>query len=263
MADRVETINEDFHNIRGSFKIAGVVDIGTQASLVRLTDGRFVMLDSYTLSGEVAASVARLTDDGKKLAAILNLHPFHTVHVRRMHARFPDASLYGTARHAAKAPELPWQPLRTEDPALWAEFDGELEFTVPKGVHFVHRNQNVHFASVLVRHVASGTVHVDDTLSYGRVPWMLKWTGLSDVFVFHPTLASALVREAGAAEAFRTWAQDVATRWRDVTTVCAAHIGIWRAPEGSQGAFLRRVEAALDRVEPVLEAHRREVAARG
>jgi len=255
MADRVETITEDFHNIRGSFRIAGLLDIGTQASLVRLADGRFVMLDSYTLTGEVADFVARLTDDGARLAAIINVHPFHTVHVRDAHRRFPEARLYGTQRHADEAPELPWQPLRTEDPAMWAEFDGELEFTVPDGVHFVHRNDNVHFSSVLVRHVASNTVHVDDTLSYGKVPWVLRWTGISELFAFHPTLGMALEARPGAATDFRTWAQDLATRWRDVTTMCAAHIGIWRAPEGSDGAFQAEVENALARVASVLDAH--------
>lgn len=46
MADRIVEISEDFWNIRGSFKIGGLLDIGTQASLARLGDGRYVLLDS-------------------------------------------------------------------------------------------------------------------------------------------------------------------------------------------------------------------------
>ncbi len=50
MAEEIIQIAEDFWNIRGSFRIGGVVDIGTQASLVRLANGSFVLLDSYAIS---------------------------------------------------------------------------------------------------------------------------------------------------------------------------------------------------------------------
>ena len=36
----------NFLNIRGSFKVGGLLDIGTQCSLVRRANGRFVFLDS-------------------------------------------------------------------------------------------------------------------------------------------------------------------------------------------------------------------------
>ena len=253
MADRVVEMDEGFFSIRGSFRIAGLVDIGTHASLVRLSDGRFAMLDSYTLSGEVEARVAELTDNGATLAAILNVHPFHTVHVGAMHRRFPKAKLYGTARHADKAPDLPWEPLHTENPELHALFADDLAFSVPAGVQLVTSNDNVHFSSVLVRHRASGIVHVDDTLSYVKMPSAVRFVGLTDVFVFHPTLSAALHRAAGAAAAFRTWAQDLATDWRDAKAMCTAHIGIWRASEGD--AFDRRVLGALERVSSTLTAH--------
>ena len=43
-------VADDFLNIRGSFKVGGLIDIGTQCSLVRRASGRFVFLDSYALS---------------------------------------------------------------------------------------------------------------------------------------------------------------------------------------------------------------------
>ncbi|MFT6377963.1 MAG: hypothetical protein ACJARS_004626, partial [bacterium] len=52
MSDPLIHVADDFWNIRGSFKIFGVVDIGTHASLVRRPNGRFVLLDAYTLSGD-------------------------------------------------------------------------------------------------------------------------------------------------------------------------------------------------------------------
>ena len=59
MKDRIVHVSPDFWNIRGSFKIAGVVDIGTQASLVRLTGGGFAFLDAYSLGSEVLQQVAQ------------------------------------------------------------------------------------------------------------------------------------------------------------------------------------------------------------
>ena len=102
-------IADGFWNIRGSFKVGGLVDIGTHASLVQLRSGRFVFLDSYTLDPSVEREVRALTNDGRDIDAILNVHPFHTIHVRRTHEQFPQAKLYGTARHVAKLPELPWE----------------------------------------------------------------------------------------------------------------------------------------------------------
>ena len=107
MAGRTHQITEDFWNIRGSFRIGGVIDIGTQASLVRLRNGKFAFLDAYTLSGAVKREVFDLSRDGKDVEAILNLHPFHTIHVRKMHEMFPHARLYGTRRHLSRFAELP------------------------------------------------------------------------------------------------------------------------------------------------------------
>jgi len=97
MAKNMIKVSDDFWNIRGSFKIGGVIDVGTQASLVRLAGGKFVFLDSYTLDSATRREVGELTDGGKDIKAILNVHPFHTVHVRKMHRLYPDAVLYGTA----------------------------------------------------------------------------------------------------------------------------------------------------------------------
>ena len=53
MTDRILQIADDFWNIRGEFKIGGVLNIGTHASLVKRANGQFVLLDAYTLQGEV------------------------------------------------------------------------------------------------------------------------------------------------------------------------------------------------------------------
>ncbi len=250
-------IADDFWNIRGSFKIGGALDIGTQVSLVRRGNGRFVFLDSYTLTGEVEREVRELTNDGKDVEAILNLHPFHTIHVRRMHERYPHARLYGTARHVSRFPELSWEQTFTEDPKLHAMFAEDFEFSVPRGVDFISANENVHFSSVLALHRVSKTIHVDDTIMYIRFPRLMGLFGLKDTMSFHPTLAKALEKRAGAARDFRNWALELAERWRNVENLCAAHTATLMARKNHAAPIHARLERALDKVSRTLSAHER------
>jgi len=250
-------IADDFWNIRGSFKIGGVVDIGTQTSLVRRGNGRFVFLDSYSLSGEVEREVLELTNGGKDIEAILNVHPFHTVFARKMHERFPLAKLYGTSRHVSRSSDLPWEALRTEDPELHAMFADDFEFSVPRGVDFISADEKIHFSSVLVLHRASNTIHVDDTFVYVRLPKMMSFFGLTDAMSFHPSLGKALEKRAGAAEDFRGWATELAERWRDAENLCAAHTGTLMARKNHGASIHARMAKALSKVSGTLAAHER------
>jgi hypothetical protein len=248
-------VAEDFWNIRGSYRIGGFIDVGTQASLVRRGNGKFVFLDSYTLSGAVKRKVNELTRGGKDIEAILNVHPFHTIHVRKMHELFPHARLYGTARHTARFPELPWAKAHTEDSALHEQFADDFEFSVPRGVDFISADENVHFSSVLVLHRASRTIHVDDTFMYIRLPMLIRWFGLTDALSFHPTLAKALEKRAGAARDFREWADELIESWRDVENLCAAHTGALLARDNRGESIHSRLLRALDKAGNTLESH--------
>ncbi|RLB47061.1 MAG: hypothetical protein DRH23_11365 [Deltaproteobacteria bacterium] len=257
MRPHIIHVADDFWNIRGSFKLGGVVDIGTQASLVRRGNGKFVFLDSYTLSDAVEQEVVELTNDGRDVEAILNVHPFHTVFARKMHERFPHAKLYGTARHVSRFPELPWEAIRTEDVALHTMYAGDFEFSVPRGVDFISANENVHFSSVLVLHRASKTIHVDDTLMYVRFPRLMRTVGLPDAMSFHPTLAKALEKRAGAASDFRDWAEELAERCRGAESLCAAHTAALTAPKKRGATIQDRLVAALGKVGGKLTVHER------
>ena len=255
MADKVLQVSEDFWNIRGSYRIGGVVDVGTQASLVRLASGKFVFLDSYTLNSAVRRKVGELTREGKDIKAILNLHPFHTVHVRKIHAMYPDAKLYGTARHLSRFPDLPWADLRTEDPALHRKFAADFEFSVPRGVDFISDDQNVHFSSVLAWHPASKTIHSDDTLMYIGLPGLMRLFGLGDAVSYHPTLSKALEKRAGAAADFRDWAKGLNKRWAKAENLCAAHTSALLGVENRGESIHARMVKALAKVETTLKTH--------
>jgi hypothetical protein len=250
-------ISEDFWNIRGSYKIGGIIDVGTQASLVRRANGRFVFLDSYTLTSRVSREVDELTGGGENVEAILNLHPFHTVHVRKMHELFPRARLYGTARHLQRFPDLPWEEVRMEDTAVHEEFADDFDFSVPRGVDFISADEKVHFSSVLAFHLASRTIHSDDTLMYIRMPALLRLFGLSNAVSFHPTLAKALERRPGAASDFRSWAEQLIEGWRDAENLCAAHTAALLARENNGQPIHKRLGKALDKVGNTLQAHER------
>lgn len=255
MSNDILQVSENFWNFRGSYKIGGVIDVGTQASLVRLASGKFVFLDSYTLSSAARRKVDDLTGGGENLEAILNLHPFHTVHVRRIHELYPDTRLYGTARHLAMFPDLPWADARTEDPELHEHYAEDFEFSIPRGVDFISDDQNIHFSSVLLRHPASKTIHSDDTLMYLRLPGLLRMFGLGDSVSFHPTLAKALEKRAGAAADFRKWANELNGRWADVENLCAAHTGALLAVNNRGGSIHARMVKALSKVEGALQSH--------
>ena len=242
--DRIEDIADGYWSIRGSFRVAGLLDVGTQSSLVRLASGAFVLLDAYTLRGEVRDEVLRRTNDGAGIEAIINLHPFHTVHVGAVAEAFPRATLYGTKRHHARWPQLKWAPEYTESAAFAERFTDDFDFMVPDGVDFIPSNENLHFASVLAFHRASRVLHVDDTLNYFALPWGARLS-------FHPTLGAVLQQRPGAAAAFRTWADQLIERLQDVDRVCAAHNRI--SPVGLPVAD--EVRVALGRVEKTLRKH--------
>jgi hypothetical protein len=253
---QVIEVGSGFSNIRGSFKV-GPLDIGTHASLVRLASGKLVLLDACDFTDETSAWIAEQTRGGDDLEAILHLHPFHTLHVHAVHARFPGAALYGTARHRERYPELPWQALGTEDPELHALFADDFDFTVPRGVDFISANDKLHFSSVLAIHRASRTLHVDDTLLYFRLPWPARLV-VRDVTRFHPTLAKVLERRPGAAADFRAWARELIDRAHDLENLCAAHGAVLRDRKNRGPSIAERIERAAARLEPRLRAHERD-----
>jgi len=246
VADRILDIADGFWNVRGSFKKAGFIELGTQTSLVRLQSGRFVLLDAYTLSGTVEQRIRALTNDLADIEAVIHLHPFHTIHVERVAEQVPHAKQYGTDRHVAKAPNVDWAPERTDTEAFAALYADDFTFTVPRGVDFVPDNENLHFASVLALHRASRTLHVDDTLTWAPIP-------IVGGLMLHPTLGSVLQKRAGAAAEFQAWCDELVALCADVDHLCTAHM---RTLPPTDGASVQdRVRKAIERVRGTVEAH--------
>lgn len=249
----MDRLHDDFWNFRGSFRIAKVVDIGTHMSLLRRTNGRFLALDSYELNDEDRGPLLEITEGGTLVDAIINVHPFHTLHCAALHALLPGARLIGTRRHHKERADLPWEPGVIEDAATQAEFAEDLEFSIPSGVDFISTDDKVHVASVLVRHRASGIVHVDDTLNVLDPPAILKPVLPGPHLRFHPMLSKALEKRPGAADDYARWARELARDWADTRIVCAAHSAVRTLPPGGWEA---EILGALGDVGKTLDSHR-------
>ncbi|MAM41004.1 MAG: hypothetical protein CL949_21445 [Erythrobacter sp.] len=249
----MKKLGENFWMIRGDLRIAGMLNVGTQCSLVRLEDGNFVFLDSYTLDNQTLAEVNRLTNGGRDVSAIINLHPYHTLHCEWMHGAFPQAKLYGTRRHETELPDLPWESTYCETAGFGNIIGPQLQFSTPDGTRLVCEDDTVHFASVLAYHPESGTIHVDDTLSRLTLPFPLSALPISGRIGFHPSLEKALEPEAGAADRFREWAIGLGVEWADARHLTMAHNSmVDLGPDG----FADVIGKALGRVKPVLDKHR-------
>lgn len=246
MSDKIHDLGEGFWNIRGTFRIGGVINIGTQCSLIQLASGRFIFLDSYALTGDVRARVMELTDNGDKVEAVLNLQPFHTVHCAQMAEDFPQATFYGSSRHHKKVPEVQWAEDLVESDAV-AERYPELKFSMTQGIEYISSNEMVHAGSLLAYHPASKSLHVDDTFIS---PPMKLLEGVLPELILHPTTKQALKNEPNAGKEYCDWATNLAHEWRDVRNFCAAHSYLVTFHKGE---FEQALLKAIDKVRPKLE----------
>ena len=241
----MQQLADNFWTFRGDLKVAKVINLGTHMSLVRRTNGMFLLLDSYDLDDGDSDALLSLTDGGRAIEAVLNVHPFH--------ALLPHARLFGTRRHHRQAPELAWEAGFIEEAATQDAFAEDLAFSVPEGVDFVCDDDSVHVASVLVRHRQSGIVHVDDTINVLAAPGVLGKILPQSKLKFHPQLSKALQKRPGAAGNYARWARGIAEAWSETPIVCTAHSSIRKLPEDG---WRREMTAALAAVEKTLSRHR-------
>ena len=249
----MKQLADKFWNLRGTHRIAGLIDIGTHMSVAQRPSGGFIVIDGCALEDEARDALLALTKKGARVEAVVHVHPFHTLHVEATHALFPKAKLHGTARHRERLPALPWAGKPVEGWGVRHSLADTLDLSVPAGVDFVSPDDSVHVASVLVRHRASGIVHVDDTLNVLAAPGTLGELLPQSSLKMHPMLGKALKTEPGATEAYAQWARDLALRWADAPMVCAAHSAVRTLVPGG---FREEVEAALAKVSGTLERHR-------
>lgn len=248
MAHTLIDLGQGFWNIRGKLRMGGLIDVGTHCSLIQLDHDRFIFLDSYELSGDVRDQVMALTQQGQAVEAILNLHPFHTLHCEAMVRDFPQAKLYGSVRHQQKLPHLPWSPDRVESELVAARYPA-LEFSLTQGIEYISSKPGVHAGSLLAYHPASKSLHVDDTFAAPPQGGLLEKL-LPEIFI-SPATRKALTSEVNAAEMYCHWVTQLADQWQATEHFCAAHSDL---VQFKPGEFKPALLAALERARPKLQS---------
>jgi hypothetical protein len=122
-----------FWNIRVNFKMfAGLVDLGSQMSLIQLNNGKFLVIDTVSLTEQTRAAIDRLTENGAKIEAVIGVHPFHTLAFPAFYEAYPKAPYYGTPRHLRRLTQIPWFG-SLEDSVVRQKWEPEVEMRIPAG----------------------------------------------------------------------------------------------------------------------------------
>lgn len=247
MRDQIHDLGAGFWSIRGSFVRHNMIDIGNQSALIRLSSGKFILLDSYTLTGAVKEQVMALTNEGEDIEAVLNVHPFHTVHCARVAQDFPHATFYGSARHHSQVPQINWSQDYVESEAV-AQLYPELEFSMPKGIHYIAPDDSVHSGSLLVFHPASQSLYVDDTFEIAPSKLINESQAAINL---HATTIKALIDEPNAGQHYCEWASKLAHDWQKVSYFCGAHSGLVKFQPGQ---FKQALLSVIEKARADLEA---------
>jgi len=244
-------VGPGFWNIRGHFKvIAGLLDIGTQMSIVKLSNQKFLLVDTVILTPPLKEEIDQLTNNGADIEAVVATHPFHTLAFRPFYKEYPSVPFYGTPRHLRNIPEIPWvgDVNTCEVRSKWSP---DVEMRIPAGAEFVAPlpEANNHFSSVFVFHPLSRTIHIDDTIMVADHPgFLLKLAGFRHGDMsFHPSIKGpGLYPTAEAPYHFKEFIQGVIRDW-DFDNIAAAHMG------NKIGGARQKLQEVLNKAEPLFK----------
>eukprot|EP01041_Mallomonas_annulata_P003004 gene3004-5887_t len=214
-------IGKGFWNLRAPFPfLFGLVDV---FSLFRLSTGRFLVIDTCSLSQEAKVEVDKLTENGTLIDAVVATHPFHTLAFVKFHSYYPNAKYYGTPRHLLNV-NIPWAG-DVNEVTIREMWEPEVSMRIPAGAEFV--NPVSHFSSLFVFHRESKTIHDDDTICFSENPgFVAQLAGLKPgSMFFHVSLKTdGLYPTEEAPLQFKEWVLKLITDW-DFDNICTAHKG--------------------------------------
>ncbi|KAJ3072468.1 hypothetical protein HDU98_003544 [Podochytrium sp. JEL0797] len=215
---KIRQIGPDCYNLRAPFKIAGLFDIGTHMTFIRLANGKFLVLSTLALDLKSIQEIEALTNKGALIDSVIATNPFHTCAFYEFYQLYPTAKFYGTPRHLRKIPKIPWVGIVSAVNIL-KKFEPDVFLTIPAGAEFdspTPESYN-HFSGVVAFHPASKTVICDDC--------------------FASTIE--------APKQLYDWLTKILTEW-DFENLCSAH-GDVQMCGGKQA-----LQSALDKFKPTL-----------
>jgi len=126
------SIGPGFRNVRGRFKILKVIDIETQMSIIQLSNGKFLVIDTVELDDRLRQEINHLTNNGENIEAVIATHPFHTLSFPAFYQLYPKAAYYGTPRHLRRLTEIPWAG-NLDDCNVRKKWEPDVEMRIPAG----------------------------------------------------------------------------------------------------------------------------------
>lgn len=241
-------VGPNFWNLRGSFVLFHVIDIGTQMSFIKLPSGKFLVIDTCDVPVRAKAAIDELTNNGDLIEAVLGTHPFHTVFFKSFHKLYPNAKYYGTPRHLKKV-DIPWAGniLDINVISMW-ENQGVF-MRVPDGADILTPAEDNHLSSIFVFHQESRTIHIDDTIMYFEDPsFALRCLGRhkGDMDFWAGGLKKGLKNSKEAPAEFKAFIQEIISNW-DFDNICTAHVG------NMIGGAKALMQKTLDKATPILD----------
>lgn len=220
-------------------------------SLIKLSNGKFVVIDTIPLTEEIKKGIDQLTHNGENIEAVIATHPFHTLAFPAFFQAYPNPKYFGTPRHLLKVTSVKWQEKDLTDCDVRNMYSPEIEMRIPAGAEFVApkpENSN-HFLCVFVFHKHSKTIHVDDTIMYADNPgFLLKLAGFRHgTMMFHLSIKGpGLLPNPESPFQFRDWCQDIIKSW-DFDNICTAHMG------NKVGGAKAQLQETLNKAEPLFK----------
>jgi len=224
--DRITLIGTGFYNIRSSFKVFGLIEVGTHMSLIRLSSGKFLIIDTIEIDDPLKTKINDLTNNGDLIEAVVATHPFHTIFFPAFYTLYPNAKYYGCPRHLKNITTIPWQGSFQDEASLKLWESEHIYLRIPDGAEFIDPIQTNHFSSVFVYHQPSRTIHVDDTIGFHPNPGCLLscLVGAKRNQLGFWSLEKGLKQESEAPMQFKQWVEQLLNDW-DFDNICAAHSG--------------------------------------
>jgi hypothetical protein len=249
---RIVEIGPGFYNVRATFRgYGGLVDIGTHMSLIRLSHGGFLVIDTVPLDKTLKAELDALTDNGNRIEAVLATHPFHSLAFPGFHDAYPNPQYIGTPRHLRfNQQKINWIA-DISSPQILNRWAPDVQMRIPAGSEFkLPKPEKVnHFSTVWVFHKPSKTIHVDDTVNYFYQPdALMKMAGKKhDLMEFHMCMSGpGLYSRPDAPAIFKKWIEAILNDW-DFENMCCAHTG------NKIGGAKPALREALKNAEPIFK----------
>lgn len=133
--NKLHLIGPKFWHIRGHFRTFKLIDIETQMSIIELSNGKFLIIDTINMSNRLRQEINNLTDNGDNIEAVIGAHPFHTLSFEAFYRAFPKAAYFGTPRHLRRLPNIPWAG-DLNDRRIRKKWEPDVEMRIPDGISF-------------------------------------------------------------------------------------------------------------------------------